>query len=358
MKISINSTFSYIKFNLNYGSVLQCYALQRYLKDRGHEPEHLRDYRANPLYILRRLKNIRYFKSFCRKSKAICQVQKFIKKHMAFSKRGYLSDHSLRKHPPVVDCHIAGSDQIWHNDNSFRYLDYAPDSTLKLSYAASFGKADISDRMKNTISPYLRGFDGISVREKSAVDIVASMGYDADWVLDPTLLIDSEQYPYIEPKYDDYYYCYFLNLSDKESVRFNSVKSIAENNQKKLLVTAPLNYMLFADENLLFPSVEEWLGLYKNAKCIFTNTYHGLLFCIIFKKQFVFFSQTSGQKSENERFYSLLELLSLQERMVTADMPSEEIVSLISKEIDYNKVYDVIHQKRKETDAFFKRFNI
>lgn len=358
MKISINSTFSYIKFNLNYGSALQCYALQKYLKNRGHEPEHLRDYRANPVYIIRRLKNIRYFQAFFRKSKAMRQMQKFIKKNMAFSKRGYLSDYSLRKHPPAVDCHIAGSDQIWHNANSFRYLDYAPENTLKLSYAASFGKADISEQMKQTIAPYLSRFDGISVREKSAVDIVGSMGFKADWVLDPTLLIDSEQYPCKDAVINDYFYCYFLNLSDKEDIHFASVKSIAERYERNLLVTAPLNYMMFSNENLMFPSVEEWLGLYKNAKCIFTNTYHGLLFCIIFKKQFVFFSQTSGQKAENERFFSLLKLLSLEERMVTAENTSEVIDSLITKEIDYDKVYKTIYQKRQDTDAFFKRFNI
>ncbi len=358
MKISINSTFSYIKFNLNYGSALQCYALQKYLKNRGHQPEHLRDYRANPVYIIKRLKNIRYFKGFFRKSKAICQVQKFIKKHMAFSKRGYLSDNGLRKHPPVVDCHIAGSDQIWHNANSFRYLDYAPDDSLKLSYAASFGKASISEQMIEKIQPHLKRFDGISVREKSAVDIVASMGLKADWVLDPTLLIDSEQYPCKDTEINDYFYCYFLNLSSIEDVHFTAIKSITEKSGKKLLLTAPLNYMMFPEENPLFPSVEEWLGLYKNARCIFTNTYHGLLFCIIFKKQFVFFSQNSGQKAENERFFSLLKLLCLQDRMVTGEDAEGVIETLINKEIDYDSVYDVILQKRQETDAFFERFNI
>ena len=58
MKISINSTYSYIRTNINYGSTLQCYALQKYLKKRGHDPEHLRDYRANPVLILKRLKTL------------------------------------------------------------------------------------------------------------------------------------------------------------------------------------------------------------------------------------------------------------------------------------------------------------
>lgn len=358
MKISINSTFSYIKFNLNYGSALQCYALQKYLRDRGHSPEHLRDYRANPKYILKRLKNIRYFKSFCAKSRATIQMQKFIKKYMDFSKRGYLSDSALKKHPPKVDCHIAGSDQIWHNDNRFRYLDYVCDNELKLSYAASFGKADISDKMKNTIKPYLKRFDGISVREKSAVDIIASMGLKSQWVLDPTLLIDSDEYPYSKNCEKDYFYCYFLNLSDKDSVHFSDVKKVAENMGKELKVTAPLNYMLFSKEKLIFPSVEDWLGLYKNADCIFTNTYHGLLFCIIFKKQFVFFSQNSSQKAENERFYSLLELLSLEDRLVSADACEKDISALIDKKIDYNRVYETIQKQRQITDSFFKEFGI
>ncbi len=358
MKISINSTFSYIKFNLNYGSALQCYALQKYLRDRGHSPEHLRDYRANPKYILKRLKNIRYFSSFCAKSRAMSQMQKFIKKHMDFSKRGYLSDSALRKHPPQVDCHIAGSDQIWHNDNRFRYLDYAQEDSIKLSYAASFGKSNISDKMKDAIKPYLERFDGISVREKSAVDIIASMGLGAQWVLDPTLLIDSDGYPCKETSASDYFYCYFLNLSDKESVRFSDIRKISETMGKELKVTAPLNYMMFTDEKPIFPCVEEWLGLYKNADCIFTNTYHGLLFCIIFKKQFVFFSQTSGQKAENERFNSLLELLSLEDRLVSADAPAEVITSLIDRKIDYGRVYETIQEKRQVTDAFFKEFGI
>lgn len=358
MKISINSTFSYIKFNLNYGSALQCYALQKYLRDRGHNPEHLRDYRANPVYILKRLKNIRYFRSFNAKRRAMGKMQKFIKKYMDFSKRGYLSDSALRKHPPQVDCHIAGSDQIWHNDNLFRYLNYAQDDTLKLSYAASFGKSNISDKMKENIKPYLQKFDGISVREKSGVDIISSMGLDARWVLDPTLLIDSDAYPCKECASTVYFYCYFLNLSDKESVHFSDIKKISKSMGKELKVTAPLNYMMFTDENPIFPSVEEWLGLYKNADCIFTNTYHGLLFCIIFRKQFVFFSQTSGQKAENERFYSLLELLCLEDRLVSADASADDIASLAVKQIDYSKVYEIIQEKRLITDEFFSKFGI
>ena len=85
MKISINSTFSYIKFNLNYGSALQCYALQRYLALRGHTAAHVADYRANPRYILQRLVNLKYPKAFFATAKAQLALQKLIRQHIALS---------------------------------------------------------------------------------------------------------------------------------------------------------------------------------------------------------------------------------------------------------------------------------
>ena len=354
MKISINSTFSYIKFNLNYGSALQCYALQQYLKNRGHDASHIRDYRANPAFLLPKLKNIKYFKQFWEKVGGLIKLQKFIRKNLSLSERGYLSYSSMVKHCPKADCHIAGSDQIWKNANNFRYLTYVPDDKLKLSYAASFGRRVISDEMKAEIKPYLERLDGISVREKSGVEIINSIGFDAVHVLDPALLLDYEQYPYAENGKDNYYFCYFLNLRDRNSVPFETIKSIASNNNKELVLTAPLNYYLFRDENVQFPSVEDWLGYYKNADCIFTNTFHGLLFCIVFKKQFVHFLQDNN---ENERFYSILSLLGLEDRLLK-DPSGEEIEALMNKKIDYDAVYEKVNEQRKITDNYFKQFGI
>ena len=71
MKISINTTYAFVKFNLNYGSVLQNYALQKFLRDRGHEVSVVRDYRVNPINLVRRLSNIRY---------GNCSLQKYMGK--------------------------------------------------------------------------------------------------------------------------------------------------------------------------------------------------------------------------------------------------------------------------------------
>lgn len=356
LRISINSTFSYIKFNLNYGSVLQCYALQVYLKEHGHMPEHVQDYRVNPINILKRLKNIRYFRCFCRKAKAQFQVQNFIKKYINLSERKYFSYKKLVKKCPDAECHITGSDQVWRGSKNFRYLTYVPDEKIKLSYAASFGKQKLSSEMEQTIRPYLKSFNGISVREKSGVDIINNIGYDAEQVLDPTLLIDWTKYPYRENEKKNYCFCYFLNLASIDNIPYDIIKEIAKKDNKELIITAPLNYPMFMDTaRVEFPSIEDWLGYYKNADYIFTNTYHGLLFCIIFKKQFVVFVQ--GNSTENERFYSLLDLLELSDRIINIK-EKDQIREKIYEEINYDKVYKIINNKRKITDNFFSKYGI
>ena len=304
MKISINSTYSYIRTNINYGSTLQCYALQKYLKKRGHDPEHLRDYRANPVLILKRLKNIKYFKPFCAKAVAQFEMGRFIKENIAVSTKGYISEKAMYKNCPKADCFIAGSDQIWRNPTGSRFLNYAPDEAIKLSYAASFGRTSLPKEIAEKIKPWLSRFDGISVREKTAVTMVESIvDKEVVQVLDPTLLLDMGEYPYANIEEKNYCYCYFLNLGDKKNVSFDEIKRYAADENMKLIVTSPSNYTLFLNENPIFPTVEKWLGLYKNANCIFTNTYHGMLFCIIFKKQFLFFVQKGSGAAENDRFY-------------------------------------------------------
>ena len=216
MKISINSTYSYIRTNINYGSTLQCYALQKYLKKRGHDPKHLRDYRANPVLILKRLKNIKCFKPFCAKAVAQFEMGRFIKDNIAVSTKGYISEKAMYKNCPKADCFIVGSDQIWRNPTGSRFLNYAPDEAIKLSYAASFGRTSLPKEIAEKIKPWLSRFDGISVREKTAVNIVESIvDKEVVQVLDPTLLLDMGEYPYANIEEKNYCYCYFYSYGTR-----------------------------------------------------------------------------------------------------------------------------------------------
>ena len=262
-----------MKNNLNYGSVLQCFALEKYLSDRGHEASVVRDYRMNPIILLRRLKNIRYFRSFCAKLYAQRQVSRFIKNRMLVSKNMYLSYSGLVKKCPDADLHIACSDQIWRNANISRFLSYVPDEKKKISYAASFGQVALSEEMKSIVEPLLRRFDGLGVREQAGVNILHSVGLEGQLVLDPTLLLDSDIYPSVRNEAKvGYSYCYFVNLKKQSDIPFEAIKEYARDYSLEALVSSPTDYRFFQGEKLLFPSVEEWLGLFQGANCIFTNT--------------------------------------------------------------------------------------
>ena len=196
------------------------------------------------------------------------------------------------------------------------------------------------------------------MREKTAVNMVESIvNKEVVQVLDPTLLLDMDEYPYANIEEKKYCYCYFLNLGDKKNVSFDEIKRYAADENMKLIVTSPSNYTLFLNENPIFPTVEKWLGLYKNANCIFTNTYHGMLFCIIFKKQFLFFVQKGSDAAENDRFYSLMSMLHLEDRMVTSG-DAACISEKMKRPIDYEKVYSVIRSERLRTDAFFEKYGM
>ncbi len=130
MKISVYSTFSYFKLNLNYGSILQCYALQKYLRERQHEVTLLRDYHANPIPAVKTmLKEVSKPKAFLMKRKAHYSMQKFLRENISLSRRAYFSYRGLVRNPPKVDCHIVGSDQVWNNTKKNSYLRYVSDNS-------------------------------------------------------------------------------------------------------------------------------------------------------------------------------------------------------------------------------------
>lgn len=116
---------------------------------------------------------------------------------------------------------------------------------------------------------------------------------------------------------------------------------------------------VYAAKNMIKTHIPDKLrvGLYKNANCIFTNTYHGMLFCIIFKKQFLFFVQKGSGAAENDRFYSLMSMLHLEDRMVTSG-DTACISEKMKRPIDYEKVYSVIRSERLRTDAFFEKYGM
>lgn len=361
MKIGIITWFRYE----NYGTKLQAYALQQFLKTHGYDvslinfklddtPKNQKNkfsIRGKIKGFLNKVDKIVFYKSYKdRKYK----FEKFITNNCVLTK--FINNE--KEYIQVCnsfDVLIFGSDQIWNPNwyNNFYYANYDEIKTKRLAYAPSFGisKDNIKDYNYNEISKALSRFYKIFVREKSGSEIVRTLiNKDSKVVVDPTMLLSSEQWEKISnnnlnPK-DKYILCYFL--SDNSNY-FKAVKKYANN--RKIIYIPKYGFTLASfNSKMKTTSVENFLSLIKNADCVLTDSFHGTIFSIIFRKNFYVFERhnPTSKESQNSRIYNLLNMFSLNSRMISYN--SNTIQEHTS--IDYNsinkKIEKIINDSKEE----------
>lgn len=343
MKIGI---ITYWKSTNNYGEQLQNYALQQCLRDLGHEPFLIRyDYEADTIYGTKPLpvrllracnpkRMYRYFKS--RRNNRLylknCAdhprgFEEFREKHLSMS-RVYSSVDELRNAPPEADMYITGSDQVWNtfegtlsemrNRLSAFFLDFGKEELKRISYAASWGRNNVPEDEKTVISPLLEKFDAVSVREKTGVDVCRQIGRDdARQAFDPVFLHDAEMYRKLyrsdgfkapEDKYLLFYYMNNDGKYDRKAV-FDYARS---QGLKVVYVTDDWH----EDFERSFPRVTEWIGLIDNAECVITNSFHCVVFSLIFQKKFGVIKRFGSYKGMNTRMDSLFETVGISPRYI------------------------------------------
>ena len=207
----------------NYGQLLQCYALQKYLRDAGHDaflirydsrndffrtPFILRFFKAlNPVLLCKFLQHKINSKKLLEESKLNDRhFDDFRENYIVQSENVYTLYNQLKENPPEADVYIVGSDQVW-NFSLFKtvnncknlihayFLDFGSTQTKRISYAASWSCSDLRSDIIEKISPLLKNFDYVSVREKSGINLCRKCGYDtAEFRCDPTLLLTAENY--------------------------------------------------------------------------------------------------------------------------------------------------------------------
>ncbi|MCR4689482.1 MAG: polysaccharide pyruvyl transferase family protein [Saccharofermentans sp.] len=374
MKIGI---VTYWKSANNYGEQLQNYALQQYLRDMGHEPYLIcYDYNSDTLYGTKPLpvrllracnpkRLIGYLKSrrHNRKLAKDCQdhprgFEEFRAKHLKMS-RLYPSIEDLKQDPPEADLYITGSDQVWNTfsgkltemQNRLRafFLDFGPDKTLRMSYAASWGRSEISSEEAEFIRPMLSKFDSISVREAPGIGICKRLGRDdAVLALDPVLLHDAESYRRLyrednNPKTDSkYLFFYYMNHDGKYDRK--AVFDWAASKGLKVIYVTDDYADTFARS---FPGVTEWLELIDNAEYVVTNSYHCTLFSLIFGKRFGVIRRFGSHKGMNSRLDSLFEFLGISPRYI--DDEGFEVLSRPSEEIKNKEQASTVEQILSKT---------
>lgn len=359
----------------NYGQQLQAYALQRYLRDAGHDVFLIRYNYENDLgrtnffvRILKALNPIILFKFFVQKkritdskkenelhSRHFCE---FRKNYFKFSDKAYSNFEELKSNPPEADAYIVGSDQVWNFGNGnlriFKnvihsyFLDFGKSETKRISYAASWGRNNFFGNEKSEIQKLLKNFDFISVREKNGINLCKQIGCnDVKWVCDPALLLNTEIYRTIykkekiqilSNKYILFYYLENGGNFDKKAV-WNFAQ---KNNLDVQYVTGNACIDNFKKN---FATVSEWLCLVDNAEYVITNSFHCCVFSILFEKKFAAIKLNGLNSGMNSRLESLFEMTGCGERYIT-----DTDFKILDKSYSVDKDFAL----KKESEEFLK----
>ena len=338
--------------HINYGGLLQNYALQTVLKDMGHEvmtfdirrPQQawLRDYLSSLKSFVKDFFSLHdipgeYFTTIEQETIIRQNTNRFIDKYInrtqpVFKKEDFYSIASEEK----FDGYVVGSDQVWRPlYNSYltsMFLDFVDDDNVKkMAYAASFGTSDweYDDKQTQICNNFAKRFNLITVREKSGVKLCKEhFGIDATHVLDPTMLLKREDYERLvesekEPHHKGGLFYYFLDPSEK---KFQLIGDFAQKEGLMPFTVLPKyqpqqrtkeiveNHI----EDCIYPSVTSWLRAFMDAEMVIGDSFHCAVFSIIFNKPFWV---VSNSERGNARFASLLNLFHTEKRLIEERHP-------------------------------------
>ncbi|MBE5919037.1 MAG: polysaccharide pyruvyl transferase family protein [Pseudobutyrivibrio ruminis] len=334
----------------NYGAMLQAYALSETINGMGHSCEVI-DYRSASIekqYKPIQLKEIKHPKGFLKslpmishKKKLQREVDDFVANIMRTSKKKY----DLSNISSCVDDYdviIVGSDQVWNlnasgGDTTY-LLDFVSDDKKRASYAASISVKDPDDEYKSLLKNQLSRYKFISVRETDAKDLLEELlTRDIYVTIDPTLLIDSEKWINISQDTDEQDYILLYMMTVNADLR----KYATELSRRKGL---PVKYVSLYEpkaegcEMVFAPSVIDWINLHRNAKYVVTNSFHGMVFSIVFQKKFAYGLTKNAGK--NTRLSNLLEQIGIGDRVANID-DLDKIDTPIDYESVENKLVDL-----------------
>lgn len=366
-----------LPLHTNYGGILQAYALKTALESLGHEAEVLdiRDkmpapsgLRAPFVYLGRMLKKVAGESS----APEVFRERRYRKELPLLAVN---TDRFVRKYvqPRVIDSYrdikegeydafVVGSDQVWRP----RFFHGIEDAFLaftegwdvrRVAYAASFGtdRLEYDYQQLERCAALLERFDGVSVREDSAVRMCAEW-LDCDravHVLDPVLLPDPVIYMNLASGSGSQASAgriatYILDPSHEKDnvVRFISGKASLE--------VCDLSVNPYADdrpvEERTVPPLEDWLAGFADAEFIVTDSFHGCVLALLMHKRFIV---TANSLRGMSRLSSLLSLVGLDQRLVQGIDPEDDGTFFLS-DIDWERVDAVLGRQRELSLGFLE----
>ena len=334
----------------NYGAILQSYALQKKIRELGAYPEII-DYRCDYISNPFRLVNLRkkgLFNYIYGAIGHICYLPRRracnrFRQHMRYSEAVTREDMSAVS--GKYDIYIAGSDQIWDhkltNFDKTYFLDFVKEGKKKYSYAASIGEHLPPEEFRADYSALLKDFDQILVREEYGADVVEELaGTRPATVCDPTLLLTADEWekllvsPHTRQKY---ILVYQLGINKKLVDFVRRLKN--KTGYKVIYIPFPLIGLLPCSCRIAI-GPDKWMGLFKNAEYVVSDSFHGIVYALLFNRKF--FALVDGHHM-NRRVQELLKLVGLSHRTIE-NVSDEEL----TQEIDFTSA-------NKEIDHFRQR---
>ena len=351
MKIGIITWFKYE----NYGTILQAIALQRYLRNNKFEVE-LVNFDIDDTINLKKSNKEKITKRIYYKiAKEIYFFEK--KKHKEeFNKKTYDFKNIIEKNCKIrkkkkneedyiglcnnYDILIFGSDQIWNPNwyNPFYYGNYKKITTKLIAYAPSFGVNEIPEDKKQKIKEALKRFDNIALREEQGCNIVKGLlDVETDIVVDPTLLLSEKDWEILEEDLEEtkekYILCYFLS---DNPYHWRAAKKFAKKKKMKLIIIPHDGFSYIESKYVVRGcNVGNFLSLIHNAQYVITDSFHAIVFSIIYNKKFIVFERhnPNSKFAQNSRIYNFLKLTDTEKCLVKYN--TSEIKE--SQSLKYNK---------------------
>lgn len=348
----------------NYGSSLQAYATKRTLEKLGcavdilnYVPTRFSNYGS----VVQTYREKAYFSHNpikCLLVTLVCipsrkKQKKVFNKFDRYLNLGEeLTEKDMYHLSDTFDAYFTGSDQVWNNyyggfDKIF-FLDFVKNAPC-FAYSASFGKEQFDKQEYEWLSRNLQKYELISVREKSGTDVLRTMGINSVQLLDPVYTLSKDEWAEITDErviLEDYILIYQLN--SRNCLLEKAIKLQQEKKVKKIVV---IEYERRKRDSratyISLPTVNMFLSLFRYAKYVVTDSFHGTSFSIKFNREFA----VALPPNFKGRIQSILEILELENRVISIENPIE---SIVQKSIDWNNVNRQLTAETKKNVQFLK----
>ena len=312
----------------NFGSVLQCYATKRIIDKMGYDCRIIYKNRSIKERIVRKIKRSIKQISNSKRVTNKTHITKETRLKISSFVESYLKPEGFNARnlqrigkDNEYSCFIVGSDQVWNITNYYEkeYFLGFTDKEKRIAFSVSMGVNEMPEKMKTTLACLIRDFKAISVRERTGKSILQGFyNKEIDIVSDPTIMLSSSEWEDFSKdglRLDKpYTFVHFIDAPNNEAISF-----LRQIHQDKGMVIVQLGYRHSDIEEIFNADYYDgdpidYVSIIRGASLVLTDSYHTILFSILFNKEFrVFNRQYQTKYSQNSRIKDVLELYGLYE---------------------------------------------